>query len=57
MNRSNTAAEQRAASAALIRPQDEDFDRYLLIDDSDEYGTEIHTLLRERTPRGLEVLS
>jgi hypothetical protein len=57
MNRSNTAAEQRAASAALIRPQDEDFDRYLLIDDGDEYAGEITTIPRERSPRGLEVLS
>ena len=53
--RSLPAAAPRAAAAALTRP--EDFDRYLLVDDSDEYSSAITTLLRERSPRGLEVLS
>ena len=57
MGRSTHAAEQRAAFAALHRPQDEDFDRYLLIDDCDEYACEISTILSERSPRGLEVCS
>ena len=55
MTRSIHAADTRAAQAALPRP--EDFDRYLLIDDSEEYSSEITTILRERSPRGLEVLS
>ena len=52
-----TAAETRAALAALNRPQasDEGFDCFLLIDDTDEDMTEITTVLRERSPRGLEV--
>ncbi len=60
MNRSSsTAAETRAAHAALTRlpVPDEDFDCYLLIDDTDEDITEIHTLMRERSPRGPEVRS
>ncbi len=57
MNRSTPAAATRAAHAALHRPQDEDFDRYLLIDDSDDDIAEIVTFLRERSPRALEVVS
>ena len=57
MTRSTQAAATRAAQAALTRPQDEDFDRYLLIDDRDEDLTEIVSILRERSPRGLGVLS
>ncbi len=64
MNRSTSAAATRAAQAALTaeaaeaapaRPQD--FDRYLLIDDGDDFTSEIHVLLRECSPRGVEVLS
>ena len=55
MNRSTSAAATRAAQAALTRP--EDFDRYLLIEDTGDDTFEIHTLLRERSPRALEVLS
>jgi len=58
MNRSSTqAADTRAAQAALTRPHVQDFDRYLMIDDCDDDVTEIHTILREHSPRGLEVLS
>jgi hypothetical protein len=53
--RSTQAAATRAAQAALTRPQD--FDRYLLIDDTSDDLTEILTLLCERSARGLEVLS
>ena len=49
------AAATGAAQAALTRPQD--FDRYLLIEDTDDGSFEIRTLLRECTPRALEVLS
>ncbi len=55
MNRSASGAATRAAQAALTRPQD--FDRYLLIEDTDDDSFEIHTLLRERSPRGQEVHS
>ena len=54
-HRSASAAATRAAQAALTRP--EEFDRYLLIDDADEFSSEIQILLRERTPRGLGVHS
>ena len=52
-----TAAETRAARAALNRLQasDENFDCFLLVDDTDEAVTEIRSVLRERSPRGLEV--
>ena len=53
MNRSLQAAAPRAAQAALTRPQD--FDRYLLIEDQDDDTVEIRTLLRERSPRLLEL--
>jgi hypothetical protein len=52
MNRSSTpTADTRAAFAALARlPVPElDFDRYLLVDDSDEDMTQILTVLTERT--------
>jgi hypothetical protein len=51
--RSPAAAAPRAAQAALTRP--EDFDRYLLIEDIDDDTFEIRTLLRERSPRAMEV--
>jgi hypothetical protein len=54
---STLAADQRAAQAALTRPLIQDFDRFLLIDDTDEDRSEICTILRECSPRGLEVLS
>ncbi|MFZ1104556.1 MAG: hypothetical protein WAN86_17185 [Hyphomicrobiaceae bacterium] len=57
MNRSADAAGTRAAQAALTPAQDTDFERYLLVDDTDDFTTEIRTILRERSPRGLEVLS
>jgi hypothetical protein len=59
MIRRLTSAEQRAAQAALPRVQDTDptFDRYLLIDDTDDVHSEIVTIVRECSPRGLEVLS
>jgi len=60
MTRSITAADTRAAQAALTRPlshQADECDRILVIDDTDDHITEIRTLLRERSPRGLEVLS
>jgi hypothetical protein len=59
MIRRLTSAEQRAAQAALTRLHDTDpsFDRYLLIDDTDDVHSEIVTVLRERAPRALEVLS
>ena len=53
MNRSsNPAADTRAAQAALTRltvPELDTFDRYLLIDDSDEDTMQIMTVLCERT--------
>ena len=53
MNRSSThAADTRAAHAALTRPtvpELDTFDRYLLIDDSDDDTTQILTVLCERT--------
>ena len=52
-HRSTSAAATRAAQAALTRP--EDFDCYLLIEDTADDSFEIHTLLRERNPRALEV--
>ncbi len=55
MERSTQAAETRAAQAALTRPLVQDFDRFLLIDDTDDDISEIRTILRERSPRGLEV--
>jgi hypothetical protein len=57
MTRSTHAAGTRAAPAALTPAQESDFDRYLLVDDSDDFTTEIRTLLFERFPRGGEVLS
>jgi hypothetical protein len=57
MIRSAHAAATRAASAALTQPLDTEFDRYLVIDDTDELATEIRTLLCERGQRAVEVLS
>jgi hypothetical protein len=54
-HRSTPAAAGRAAPAALSGP--EDFDCYLLIDDTDEYASEICTVLRERGCGSLEVSS
>ena len=60
MNRSSThAADTRAAQAALTRPtvpELETFDRYLLIDDSDEDMTQIRTVLCQRSPRSFELV-
>jgi hypothetical protein len=47
----------RAAPAALTPAGDSEFDRYLLVEDIDDFTTEIRTIVRERFPRGLEVLS
>jgi hypothetical protein len=57
MTRSTHAAGTRAAQAALTPAQESDFDRYLLIDDTDDFATEIRTILRERSPRGGEALT
>ena len=57
MTRSFPAAAPRAAQAALTRPLVQDFDRYLLIDDSDDDATVITTIVRERAPRTWEVTS
>ena len=54
MTRSSASADTRAAHAALARlPVPElEFDRYLLVDDSDEDMTQILTVLTERTCLG-----
>jgi hypothetical protein len=57
MTRGTHAAGTRAAQAALTPAQDSQFDRYLLIEDVDDVTTEIRTILRERSPRGGEVVS
>jgi hypothetical protein len=57
MTRSTHAAGTRAAHAALTPAEQSDLDRYLLVDDSDDFTTEIRTILRERFPRGGEGLS
>jgi hypothetical protein len=60
MNRSSTpTADTRAAQAALARPShpELEFDRYLLVEDTDDFTSEIRTILAERSPRRLEVLS
>jgi hypothetical protein len=57
MTRGTHAAGTRAAHAALTPAPESEFDRYLLVDDSDDVTTEIRTILRERFPRGDEVLS
>ena len=57
MTRSTHAAGTRAAHAALTPAHESDFDRYLLVEDTDDFTTEIRTILRERFPRGGEVLS
>ena len=51
MTRSSASAATRAAHAALARPPvpELDFDRYLLVDDSDEDMTQILTVLTECT--------
>ena len=54
MTRSGTqTADTRAAQAALARPPvpELDFDRYLVVDDSDEDITQILTVVCERTVR------
>lgn len=56
-HRSTQAADTRAAQAALTRLQHETFDRYLLIDDSDEDITQIISVIRESSRPGLEVRS
>ena len=55
--RSTQAADTGAAQAALNRLQLETFDRYLLIDDSDEDVTQIISVIRGSSWRGLEVAS
>jgi len=57
MTRSTHAAGTRAAQAALTPAHESDFDRYLLIEDADDFTSEIRSVLRERSPRGGEVLS
>jgi hypothetical protein len=57
MTRSAQAAGTRAAQAALTPANEPDFDRYLLLEDFDDFTSEIRTILRERSPRGQEVLS
>ena len=57
MTRSTHAAGTRAAHAALTRRQDQEFARYLLIDEIDDFASEIRTILRERSPRGGEMLA
>ena len=57
MTRGTHAAGTRAAQAALNPAQDSEFDRYLLIEDIDDFTSEIRTIVRERSPRGLEVPS
>jgi hypothetical protein len=49
--RSTSPADTRAAHAALARPTvpEIDFDRTLLVDDSDEDMTQIPTVITERT--------
>jgi len=59
MTRSTTAANTRAAHAALNGSLDidSDFDRFLLIDDTDEFTAEIRFIFREQFRRNREVLS
>jgi hypothetical protein len=57
MTRSTHAAGTRAAHAALTPAEESNFDRYLLIEDIDDFTSEIRTIVRERFPRGGEVLS
>jgi hypothetical protein len=57
MTRSTHAAGTRAAQAALTPATESDFERYLLVEDVDDFTFEIRTILRERFPRGGEVLS
>ena len=51
MNRGTPTADTRAAQADLARPPvpELEFDRYLLVDDSDEDATQILTIITERT--------
>ena len=58
MTRSTHATGTRAAQAALTPAHDTDeFDRYLLVEDVDDFTSEIRTILRERSPRGGEAVS
>jgi hypothetical protein len=57
MTRGTQAAGTRAAHAALTPAQESDVDRYLLIEEIDDFTSEIRTILRERSPRGGEVVS
>ena len=57
VHRSTQAADTRAAQAALTRLQHQTFDRYVLIDDSDDDITQIITVMRERSARGWEAFS
>jgi hypothetical protein len=56
MRRGTHAAGTRAAQAALTPAQELELESYLLVDDTDDFATEIRTILRERFPRGGEVL-
>jgi hypothetical protein len=58
-SRSTPTADTRAASAALARPSqpERDLDRYLVLEDYDDVTSEIRTILSERSPRGLLVLT
>jgi hypothetical protein len=57
MTRSTHAAGTRAAQAALTPARESDFDRFLLVEDVDDFTFEIRTILRERSPRGREALT
>jgi hypothetical protein len=54
MTRSINAADKRAAQAALTRPEPQEFDHYLVIEDADDFNSELRTLVRERSLRGTE---
>lgn len=49
-------AARRAAQAALLRakPSDQEFDRHLLVDESDDEPVDIHRLLGECFARELQ---
>ena len=53
---STQAADTRAAQAALTRHPNDNVDRYLLIDDSDEDITQLISVIRESSWRGMEVV-
>jgi hypothetical protein len=57
MTRCVNAADKRAAQAALTRPEPHEFDRYLVIEDTDDFNSDICTIVRESLPRTPEVPS